>query len=301
MDPLHEKSHGRYAVYGVIAYSLWGLIPLYFKTVAEVAPLEVLAHRAVWSFVTLMALVALQGRWDEIRRVLANKKLLLMMSLNAALIAGNWLTFIYAVLTGQVLQSSLGYFLCPLGYVLLGVLFLRERLRPFQILAIALATVGFLVLAGIVGQMPWIALSLTFTASFHLLIRKIAPIDGFVSLVVETLVMAPIALIYLGGMAVTTKLTGTTSALFGMLMLAGPVTSVPFLFFGAAAKHLRLSTMGIIQYLTPTLQFLLAVLVFKEPFSMAQLVSFACVWTAVAIYTTDSYRASQEIPLDPID
>lgn len=301
MEQGQGSGAGRYVAYGMIAYGLWGLIPLYFKTVAQVAPPEVLAHRAIWSFVVLAVVVRLMGRWPELKENLRNRKVLLMLTLSATLITCNWLTFICAVLTNQVLQSSLGYFISPLMNVLLGVVFLRERLWPYQVLAIGLATVGFLVLAAVVGVIPWIALILALSAAFHLLIRKIAPVDGLMSLTVETLVMTPVALCFLGFLATTTELTGATPERFGLLMLAGPVTTVPFLFFGAAAKRLRLSTMGILQYLTPSLQFLLAVVVFHEPFSNAQLVSFACVWTAVAIYTADSYRASRQDALDPIE
>jgi chloramphenicol-sensitive protein RarD len=253
--------------------------------------MEVLVHRAIWSFAMLAVAVRLLGRWDEVRQELRSRKLMLMLALSATLIAANWLTFIYAVASNQVLQSSLGYFISPLMYVLLGVVLLRERLRPRQTLAIALAAVGFLVLAGLVGEVPWIALTLALTGSFHLLIRKLAPVDGVVSLAVETLVMTPVALIYFGYLAATKQLTGTSPTVFGLLMLAGPITTVPFLFYGAAVKRLRLSTMGILQYLTPSLQFLLAVAVFRESFSTAQLASFACVWTAVAIYSSGGQSA----------
>lgn len=301
MDPRREESHGRYVLFAIATYALWGLIPLYFKTVAQVAPLELLAHRAAWSFVTLLLLSVVLGRRQEVWDKLCNRRIALMMLLSGTLIACNWLTFIYAVLRDQVLQASLGHFLGPLGYVFLGILFLRERLRPFQWLAVGLAAAGFLVLAVMAGQMPWLALSLAMTAGLHLLLRKTAPVDGFISLVLETLILTPVALGYLGYLASASQLTGNTPGLLGLLMLSGPVTSVPFLFFGAAAKRLRLSTMGIIHYLMPTIQFFLAVFIFKEPFSTARLLGFACVWAAVAIYTADSYRASQEIPVDPID
>ena len=299
--PRHNDHPRRYAVYGIIAYSLWGMIPLYFKTVVQVAPVEVLAHRVLWSFLVLLALVRLLGRWNEVRGELRSRRLVLMLGLSATLIAANWLTFIYSVSTNQVLQASLGYFICPLVSVLLGVVVFRERLWPCQTLAIGLAAVGVLMLAGYVGQMPWIALTLACTGAFHLLIRKIAPVDGLVSLAVETLVVSPVALIYLGCLTATSELTARSPTIFGLLMLSGPVTVVPFLFYGAAVKRLRLSTMGILQYLTPSLQFLLAVAVFRESFSIVQLISFTCVWAAVAIYTVDSYRAARPTPLDPIE
>lgn len=301
MHTRHNDHTGRYAAYGIAAHGLWGLFPLYFKTVVQIAPAEVLAHRVLWAFVILLGLVRLLGRWDEVRNELRSRRLVLMLGLSGTLIAVNWLTFIYAVSTNQVLQASLGYFIGPLVSVLLGVVFFRERLWPNQILAIGLATVGVLVLAGFVGQIPWVALTLACTGSFHLLIRKMAPVDGLVSLAVEILVVSPAALVYLGYLAATSELTGRSPSMIGLLMLSGPMTVVPFLFYGAAARKLRLSTMGILQYLTPSLQFLLAVAVFRESFSFVQLISFVCVWTAVAIFTVDSYRASRVIPVDPIE
>ena len=258
------------------------------------APVEVLAHRALWSFAVLAVLVAFLGRWSELGRELRSGKLLAMLGLSTLFIAANWLVFIYAVISGQVLQASLGYFINPLVNVLLGVVFLRERLRPYQTLSIMLALVGVLVLAGFVGEVPWIALTLALTFGLYGLMRKIMPVDGLVSLTVETLAMAPVALAYVGYLGATRQGAGSSLGTLGLLALSGPVTTVPLLFFGAAAQKLRLSTMGILQYLSPTLQFLLAVVAFQEPFSTAQIVSFGCIWTAIAIYTADSYRAARQ-------
>jgi len=200
-----------------------------------------------------------------------------------------------------VLQASLGYFINPLVNVLLGVLFLRERLRPRQILSIGLALVGVLVLTAIAGGVPWVALALAFTFALYALMRKLMPVDGLVSLTVETLVLTPLALAYLGYLAVATSREPLGLRIVGLLMLSGPITTVPLLFFGAAARRLRLSTMGILQYLSPTLQFLLAVVAFREPFSSAQLLSFACIWTAILIYATDSLRAAQEYRIEVLE
>jgi chloramphenicol-sensitive protein RarD len=279
---------------GVVAYVLWGLIPLYFKTVATVAPVEVLAHRAVWSFVVLVVVVCHLRRWREVCHDLCNPKLMLMLIVSASMISATWLTFIYTVAKGEVLQASLGYFISPVINILLGVAFLRERLRPFQVVAVGLATVGILVRAWLIGQMPWLALLLAATTALHVLMRQITPVDGLTSLAFETLIMTPVAIFYLGYAAMNGELTGNAPELIGLLTLSGPVTTVPFLFFGIAVKVLRLSTMGIIQYLMPTLQFLLAVALFHEPFSWPQLLSFVCVWTAIAIYTIDSYRATRQ-------
>ena len=286
------SKHG--IIYAIAAYGSWGLIPLYFKAVADVAPVEVLAHRALWSFALLAVMVAFLGRWTELGRELRSGKLLVMLGFSTLFIAANWLTFIYAVVSGQVLQASLGYFVNPLVNVLLGVVFLRERLRPYQTLSIALAAVGVLVLAGFVGEVPWIALTLALTFGLYGLMRKLMPVDGLVSLTVETLAMMPVALAYVGYMGATRQGAGNNLGTLGLLTLSGPVTTIPLLFFGAAARQLRLSTMGILQYLSPTLQFLLAVVAFQEPFSAALIVSFGCIWTAIAVYTADSYRAVRQ-------
>jgi len=271
-----EKHGSHYGIlYGIAAYGSWGIFPLYFKTVASVPPVEVLGHRALWSFVVL--------------------------ALSTLFIAANRLMFICAVTSGQVLQASLGYFVNPLVNVLLGVLFLRERLRPRQMLSIGLALIGVLVLTALVGKVPWVALTLALTFSFYALMRKLMPVDGFVSLTVETLLMVPVALAYLGYLAATSSHEPLRLSTVGLLMLSGPITTVPLLFFGAAARRLRLSTMGILQYLSPTLQFLLAVLAFGEPFSSAQLLSFACIWAAVLIYATDSLRAVREHRIEVVE
>jgi chloramphenicol-sensitive protein RarD len=245
----------------------------------------------------LAAVVAMLGRWKELWRELRSPKLLLMLTLSTLFIAGNWLTFIYAVSSGQVLQASLGYFINPLVNVLLGVVFLRERLRPYQTLSIGLALAGVVVLTAIVGHVPWVALTLALTFSLYALMRKIMPVDGLMSLAVETLLMAPVGLAYLGYLAAASGREPPGPETMGLLMLGGPVTTVPLLFFGAAARRLRLSTMGILQYLCPTLQFLLAVLAFGEPFSLAQLLSFACIWAAILVYALDSLHAARLHPV----
>ena len=215
-----RSKHG--IIYAIAAYGIWGLIPLYFKAVASVAPLEVLAQRALWSFAMLAVLVAVLGRWRELGRELRSGKLLVMLGLSTLLIAANWLAFIYAVISGQVLQASLGYFINPLVNVLLGVVFLRERLRPYQTLSITLALVGVLVLAGFVGEVPWIALTLALTFGLYGLMRKIMPVDGLVSLTVETLAMTPIALVYLGYLGVTRQGAGSSLEILGLLALERP-------------------------------------------------------------------------------
>jgi chloramphenicol-sensitive protein RarD len=298
MHTPHEKRRSRLGIlYGFAAYGSWGVFPLYFKMVGFVSPLEILAHRVVWSFLILSLMVAVLGRWRELLRELQSPKLLLMLGLSTLLIAANWLAFIYAITSGQVLQASLGYFVNPLLNVLLGVALLRERLRPLQTLSIVLAFAGLLVLAGFVGQLPWIAATLAVTFSLYGLMRKIMPVDGLVSLTVETLILTPVALVYLFCMSSAGRLAPGGLHTLGLLVLSGPVTTLPLLFFGAAARRLRLSTMGVLQYLSPTLQFLLAVLVYREHFSMAQITSFGFIWTGIIIYTADSLRAARQARL----
>lgn len=279
---------------GVMTYVLWGLIPLYFKTVADIASVEVLAHRIIWSLASISLLIGVQRRWADVGIILRNAKLLLTLFVSASLISATWLIFICCVANGQVLQASLGYFISPVMNVLLGMAILHERLRPWQIFAVALAIAGIFIQAGLIGQMPWLAILLATTTALHVLVRKIVPTDGVMSLAFETFVMAPIALAYVGWLIVTKENTASFPQDLGLLILSGPVTTVPFLFFGVAAKGLRLSTMGIIQYLMPTLQFLLAVVVFQEPLSLPLLASFVCVWFAIVIYASDDYRRSRE-------
>lgn len=301
MIPTDRNRSRQGVVYGIAAYGLWGLIPLYFKAVARVAPLEVLAHRALWSFVVLAILVGLIGRWGELWRNLQNSKVARILGVSSLLIAINWLVFIYAIETNQLVQSSLGYFVAPLVTVLLGVVFLRERLRPYQIVSLVLIAAGVLVLTGMVGRFPWISIVLALSIAFYGLLRKITPVDSLMSITVETLIMSPLALAYIGYLVVTSETTGQRPAMWGLLMLAGPVTAVPLLLFGSATRRLRLSTMGFLQYLTPTMQFLLAVVVFGEPFSLPQVISFTCIWVAVLVYIVDSFYSAQRGRMEVVE
>jgi chloramphenicol-sensitive protein RarD len=249
-------------------------------------------------------MVAALGRWKELLRELKSDKLRLMLGLSTLLIAANWLAFIYAVTHGEVLQASLGYFANPLLNVLLGVVVFRERLRLLQGLSIVLAFAGFVVLAFFVGEIPWIAATLAVTFALYGLMRKIMPVDGLVSLTVETLYLLPLAVAFLEYLvylrATQSDVSGGLDT-YALLALSGPVTTLPLLFFGAAARRLKLSTMGILQYLAPTLQFTLAVVVFHEPFKAAQLASFACIWTGIIIYTANSLHAARQARLEVVE
>jgi chloramphenicol-sensitive protein RarD len=280
-------------LYGLAAYGLWGLVPLYFKAIVQVPPAETLAHRVVWSVVFLAGVLSLTGRWPDLVRCFRSRPLLLILLASTLLIGLNWFVFIYAVSQRQVLETSLGYFITPLVNVLLGMVFFGERLRPRQWLALTLAAGGVLILAVAAGQVPWIALTLAVSFGTYGLLRKMAPIDGLISLAVETLLLFPAAVGFLGFLAWDDAISWgaidrTTDVL---LPLSGVVTTVPLLCFGAAARRLRLSTLGFLQYLSPSLAFLLAVGPFGEPFTTEQMASFGCIWTALAIYSADSVLA----------
>lgn len=290
----HDDSSRNGLLYGLTAYGLWGLIPLYFRALRHVAPLEILAHRVVWSCLFLAALIALLRRWKNVTRAVRTGPVLGTLLASTVLIAINWFTYIYAVATDQVLQASLGYFVNPMVNVALGVVFLRERLRGGQLAAIALASVGVLNLGLGAGQLPWIAVTLALSFGLYGLLRKMVAVDGLTGLFVETTALAPLAAGYLALLPWIDPRSAVSSAdgaTWRLLLSSGVITAVPLLCFTAAARRLRLTTLGLIQYLTPSLQFLLAVLAFGEPFSRTQLMSFACIWTAVALYTADSLRS----------
>ncbi|HEX2769599.1 MAG TPA: EamA family transporter RarD [Geobacteraceae bacterium] len=275
--------------YGLAAYLFWGFFPLFFKWVAHVPPLEVLAHRIVWSLITLLfPLAAIKG-WGKVRATLTNRKALIILCATTILISTNWFVFIFAVDRGQVLQSSFGYFINPLVSVLLGFLFLGERLRRVQVLSLALAIVGVIVLTVRLGSAPWIALVLAISFALYGLLRKIVPADALTGLAVETLLLFPAASGYILYLGVTGKgaFPSTTLGDNILLPLAGVITAIPLLWFSAAARLLRLATIGFMQYITPTIHFLLAVLAFGEPFTRTHLAGFACIWAGLLLYSYD--------------
>ena len=293
-------------VYGLAAYGLWGLMPLYFRVVAEVAPLELLSHRIVWSVVLLAGLLTILRRWPKVWACLRQPKTCGLLVASTILIAINWYFFIVGVSTKQVVQNSLGYFINPLFSILLGVVVFRERLRGAQWVALALAScgLGYLVVEG--DQFPVIALSLAGSFSLYGLVRKVAPVESLVGLTIETLFLTPLAAGALVFWASRGELMlGTLGTRVDSAVLAsGVVTAVPLLCFGAAARRLPLSTMGFLQYLAPSLQFLIAVLVLGEPFRSEQRVGFPFIWSALLIVTIDALMArrarGREIAPDPV-
>lgn len=279
-------------VAGLVAYTLWGFLPVYFKIVADVAATEVLLHRIVWAVPFGALIIHLRRQWPEVRRALTHRKMLLLLSTAALFIAANWLVYIIAIQREQVFQASLGYYINPLVYVLVGVLFLGESLRRLQFAALLLATAGVFILTISGGQFPGIALFLALSFTVYGVIRKRVVIGGMPGLFVETLVLFPFALIWL------TMTMGEGDAAFVaagpalsvLLVLAGPVTVVPLLCFALAARRLTLTTVGFMQFIAPTLQFLIGVY-YGERLTLPHLVCFACIWTAVTLFSVDAFRS----------
>jgi chloramphenicol-sensitive protein RarD len=285
----HDNPRGG-LLYGLAAYGFWGLMPLYFRLVGAVSPVEILAHRIVWSVVLIALILTVWRRWPDLASSLRSGRTVRLLLISALLVAANWLVYIYGVWTQQVLQTSLGYFINPLFSVVLGMVFFGERLRRWQWVALGLASTGLAYLIFTVGELPWIALALTATFGLYGLVRKTAPVDGLIGLAIETMLLAPAALAGLAfGVTSGTATFGNNELTTdGLLLLSGVVTTIPLLCFGQAARRLRLSTLGFLQYLAPSMQFVLAVLVFKEPFLPALRVSFAFIWTGLAVFTVDA-------------
>ena len=284
----HESVLG--VLYAASAFLIWGLSPFYWKALGAVPALEIILHRIVWSFVFLVPLVILYGRWKEFIDVIKNRRTLFILMLTAIFVSCNWFLYIWAVNNDRLLQASLGYYINPLVNVVLGMVFLRERLRTPQILAVLLATAGVLYLTIHYGVFPWIAITLALTFGFYGLIRKVAPVSSLVGLTVETMLLSFPALIYL--VYLDTKGMGSifrvSLEMDLLLMGSSLVTAVPLLFFTLGARRILLSSIGLLQYIAPSGMFLLAVFVFDEPFSMAQVWTFVFIWIALIIYSTDS-------------
>ncbi len=273
------------------AFGTWGVLPVYFKYMQDVPPLEILAHRIVWSTLIVGLMLRLFGRWSEIIVILENRRLMMWLCLSSILLSCNWILFIWAVTNGFILEGSLGYYINPLVNVLLGVVLLGERLSRAQWIAVALSFAGVLALAVGLGAFPWIAVTLALLFGFYGYVRKTAPVGAATGLFVETLVVLVPAVCYL--LVITwqgTGAMGTVSVGYDFLLFfAGIVTAAPLIMFTAAARRLRYATVGFFQYLAPTLQFFLAVLVYDEAFTEAHKIAFALIWIALAVYSADTF------------
>ena len=288
-------------VYAVAGFVLWGLMPLYFRQIAAVPALEVVLHRSVWALLFLVGVLAVLRRFGWLRQAAKQPRVVGLFFLNAWLLAGNWLLYVHAVQSGQVVQASLGYFINPIVNVLLGVLVLHERLRPMQWAAVALAALGVLWLTLRAGQLPWIALVLAFSFGLYGLIRKTSTLGALEGLTLETLLLAPLALPLLAWWTLSGSgaMAAGNLSLDLWLLLAGPLTALPLLLFAAGARRLPLATVGLLQYISPTIQLALAVWVFREPFDSARLLGFLLIWAALALYSMDAWWRLRSVAVTP--
>jgi chloramphenicol-sensitive protein RarD len=289
-------------VSGLGAYAFWGLFPLYFPLLEPAGGLEIVAHRVLWSVVALAVLLTVLRRWPAVRAALADRRTVLVLTGAAVLIAANWLIFVYGVNSGHVVETSLGYFINPLVSVLLGVVVFSERLRPLQWAAVAIATVAVLVLTVDYGRPPWIALSLAASFGLYGLMKKLVRVEAAPGLFVETALVAVPAAATLAVLHAQGSGTFVSHGLGHALLLAsaGIATAVPLLLFAAAARRVPLSTVGLLQYLTPTMQLLIGVFVYGEAMPPGRLVGFAIVWLALAVFTADSLRHARSGNRHPI-
>ncbi|MGP1242939.1 EamA family transporter RarD [Serratia sp. CY37869] len=283
--------------FALAAYFMWGIAPAYFKLIQQVSADEILTHRIIWSFFFMLALITLGRNWPKVRAACQNRKRLLLLAVTALLIGGNWLLFIWAVNNHHMLEASLGYFINPLVNVLLGMLFLGERFRRMQWVAVALAFTGGLVQLWQFGSLPIIGLGLAFSFAFYGLLRKKIAIDAQTGMLIETLWLLPVAAAYLFLFAdsPTSHLSANPWSLNLLLVAAGIVTTVPLLCFTAAATRLRLSTLGFFQYLGPTLMFLLAVTFYGETVGQDKLVTFGFIWAALILFTLDALYTQRKL------
>ena len=295
--PVSQAAHTQRTglLYGTAAYLLWGVLPLYFKALSHVSAGEILAHRIVWSLLFIGVLASVWRRWGAIRAAAADPRVLKRLIATSLLIAVNWLVYIIAVVGGHVLEGSLGYYLNPLVNILLGVALLGEKLSRPQIAATILAAVGVAVLAAGAGSGLWISITLALSFASYGYLRKVTPVEAVEGLSIETIILAPFALGFilwmegsgqggLGEWSIATDL---------LLVVGGAITAIPLLLFTAAAKRLPLTTLGFLQYIAPSLQFLCAVVLFGEPLTPSHILCFSLIWTALAIFTADSWRRAR--------
>jgi chloramphenicol-sensitive protein RarD len=286
---------------GLAAYAMWGFFPIYWKLLHDVPALQVIGHRIGWSFLLLIAVILLTRQWESFRSAALTPKVIAIYAIASILLTINWLIYVWGVNSGFIVETSLGYFINPLISVLLGVLFLRERLRTMQWVPVGLAAAGVIYLTLTYGRLPWIALSLAFSFGTYGLMKKLAPLGSLYGLTLETALVFPLALIYL----LFVQITGTSAFFHGglltdiLLIGTGAVTSIPLLMFASAARQIPLTMIGVLQYIAPTLQFLIGVFLYHEAFDQSRLIGFSLVWLALIIFWVENYLANRA-PAQPI-
>lgn len=300
-SPSHPEAR-RGALAAVGGFLIWGLVPIYWKQLQSVAALELITHRIVWSLAFLLGVVAWQGTFGEIRAAFKNPRLLGLNLLSSVLLATNWTVYVWAVNSGHVIETSLGYFLVPLVNVALGSLLLHERLRTLQWVAITCAALGVGFLLVRVGHIPWIALSLAGTWASYGLLKKKSALGAITGLTVETLLLFPLA----GAALLWWHHTGegalgrVNAWHHGLVLAVGVVTAVPLLLFSYGAQRLRLTTLGLLQYLAPTVQFMIGYFLYHEPFDSARLQAYAFIWCGLALYSADGFWTQRRLLLKPV-
>ncbi|MFN1621069.1 EamA family transporter RarD [Vibrio rotiferianus] len=296
MTPEEQQRSRQGVLLAIGAYTMWGIAPIYFKSIAEVSPLEILSHRVFWSFFLLAALLHFGRQWRSVRDIIKNKTKMMYLVSTAILVGANWLIFIWAVTSNHMLDTSLGYYINPLINVLLGMVFLGERLRKLQWFAVALAACGVLVQLIVFGSVPVVAIALAMSFGFYGLLRKKVSVEAQTGLFIETLVMLPAASIFLFFIASTptSNMFENPWQLNTLLIAAGVITTLPLLCFTGAATRLKLSTLGFFQYIGPSLMFLLAVLIYGEPFTSDKAITFAFIWGALVVFSFDGLRNNRK-------
>ncbi len=281
--------------YGIAAYLLWGLFPLFFKAVGHVPPLEILAHRVVWTLAFVLAILLVQRNWGWLRTLFTQPRVLAVFTLSAMMVSINWGVYILAATTDRVIDATLGYFMNPLVNVMLGALVLHERLRRVQWVSVGIAAAGVLWLTIEAGRLPWIGLALGLSFGFYALLRKTAALGAVEGLAAETVLITPLAVAWLAWASTHGQETAShgTTGTWLLLVASGPVTAVPLLLFAAAARRIRLSTLGVIQYLGPSIQLVMAIVWFHEPFGVGRAVGYGAIWLALVIYTVDGLITSR--------
>lgn len=293
------------------SYVAWGLFPAYFRLLRSVSPVEVLAHRMIWSLLFLSVVLAVRRQWSWLRPLAGQPRLVATFAVSAGLLSGNWYLYIWAVNNGHVIDASLGYFINPLVSIVLGFVLLQERLRPAQWFAVLIASLGVVWLTWQGHHFPWIAIVLALTFGFYGLMRKVAALGPLEGLSLETLLLFPLAAAYLAWTAFigSDAFIQADFALRLLLMAAGPITAIPLLLFAAGARRIRLSTLGLLQFIAPTLQLLLGVWMFHEPFGGARMLGFVIIWAALVLYSAEGLlrtwwiepRAAATSPAPAID
>jgi len=291
-----ENEQRKGGIFACLAFFMWGLAPIYFKQIQYVSAFEILTHRVVWSVVFLVLVVSVLKYWDKVKRIVVQPKIMFMLLITSSILGFNWGLFIWAVNNNHMLDASLGYYINPLLNVLLGMLFLGERLRKLQGFAVFLAFAGVVLQLVSFGSFPVVAFSLATSFAIYGLLRKKLPVEALPGILLEALILLPVALIYWWVMAPTptSDLVVNDWHTNTLLISAGIITTLPLLCFTGAAKRLQYTTLGFFQYIGPSLMFMLAVVFYDEVFDAERVITFACIWSALAIFTWDSYHQSRK-------